>query len=77
VRPGETKSQRFERIAERRVNEALRALRLLGNLSDRRNYAYTEDQVALMLGAIEQGCRALKSKFKAEPGNDRAEFKFK
>lgn len=77
MRPGETKAQRFERIAERRVNEALRALRLLGNLSDRRNYVYTEDQVALILRAIDDASRRLKSKFKAETANDRRGFRFK
>jgi hypothetical protein len=77
VRAGETKSQRFERIAERRVNETLRALRLLGNLSDRRNYAYTDDQVAMILSAIDQGYRALKSRFKAESVTDFQGFRFK
>ena len=77
MRAGETKSQRFERIAERRVNETLRALRLLSNLSDRRNYAYTEDQVAMILAAIDQGCRALKSRFRAESVSDSREFRFK
>lgn len=77
MRSGETKSQKFERIAERRVNEALRALRLLGNLSDRRNYAYTEDQVAMILGAIDEGNRALKSRFKVESATYCRTFRFK
>lgn len=74
---GETKSQKFERIAERRVNETLRALRLLGNLSDRRNYSYTDAQVELILGAIEQGHRALKSRFKAGCISGLRGFRFK
>lgn len=77
MRSGETKAQRFERIAERRVNETLRALRLVGNLSDRRNYAYTDEQVALILDAIDAACRRLKSKFKAESASDRRGFRFK
>ena len=73
----ETKGQRFERIAERRVNEALRSLRLLGNLSDRRNYDYSEDQVATMLGALDLEYRALRSKFKSEVATGSQQFRFR
>jgi hypothetical protein len=61
----ESKAERFERIAARRVNETLRTLRLLGNLSDRRNYSYTDEQTAMILNAIDQEVRALKARFKA------------
>lgn len=75
--PKESKAQKFERIAERRVNETLRSLRLLSNLSDRRNYAYTDDQVAMILSAIDQEYRALKSRFRAESATDYQVFRFK
>jgi hypothetical protein len=74
---GETKAQRFERIAERRVNEALRSLRLLGNLADRRNYEYTDEQVSLLLSAIDQECRGLRSKFKSGSAAGSQPFRFK
>jgi hypothetical protein len=77
VRSGESKAQKFERIAERRVNETLRALRLLGNLSDRRNYAYTEEQVAMILAAIDQEYRSLKGRFKAEAATEAQTFRFR
>jgi hypothetical protein len=77
LRPSETKAERFERIAQRRVNEALRTLRLLGNLSDRRNYAYTDEQVILILNAIDQEVRALKARFKAESATEAQVFRFK
>jgi hypothetical protein len=77
AKPGETKAQRFERIAERRVNETLRGLRLLGNLSDRRNYTYTDDQVAMILNAIDHELRVLKSRFKAELVTEYEMFRFK
>lgn len=73
----ETKAQKFQRIAERRVNETLRALRLLGNLSDRRNYEFTEDQVSSIFGALDQEYRSVRSKFKAESGGANQTFKFK
>jgi hypothetical protein len=73
----ESKAQKFERIAERRVNETLRALRLLGNLADRRNYDYSDDQASLVLSAVDQEVRALRSKFKAEAAAGGQRFSFK
>jgi len=73
----ETKAQKFQRIAERRVNETLRALRLLGNLADRRNYEYTDEQVSSILGAIDHEYRGLRSKFKAESAAAGQPFRFK
>jgi hypothetical protein len=74
---GETKAQKFERIAERRVNETLRALRLLGNLADKRNYEYSDQQVALIFTALDQEYRAIRSRFKAEVNSGSQAFKFK
>jgi len=73
---GESKAAKFNRIAERRVNETLRALRLLGNLSDRRNYEYSEDSVAAMFGAIESEYRNLRARFKTELSATGQPFKF-
>jgi len=69
----ETKSQKFARIAERRVNQVLRELRLLGNLADRRNYEYTEEQVSSILRAIDREYRTLRTRFAADSiaGNER------
>jgi hypothetical protein len=72
----ETKAQKFERIAERRVNETLRAFRLLGNLADRRNYEYTSDQVTKIFSALDHEYRALRSRFKAESSLGGQAFKF-
>ena len=74
---GETNAQRFERIAERRVNETLRSLRLLGNLADRRNYEYTDEQVSTMLGAVEQEYRALRARFRSESTAGTQTFRFR
>jgi hypothetical protein len=71
MRSAESKAERFERIAERRVNETLRSLRLLGNLADRRNYAYSDEQVNAMIAAIDSEFRSLRLRFKSElePGD--------
>ena len=62
---GETKSEKFKRIAQRRVTEVVMKIRLIGNLSDRRNYGYTDDHVRQIFDAIEAEVRANKNKFKS------------
>ena len=38
------KRDRFLRLADKRVNAALNKIRLVGNLSDTRNYEYTDEE---------------------------------
>jgi hypothetical protein len=76
MRPGE-KFMKFERIAERRVSEILNKLRLIGNLSDRRNYAYTDDHVKEIFDAIEAEVKVAKSRFRAEEQTGAPSFAFK
>ena len=72
----ETKRQRFERIAERRANETIKSLRLLGNLSDRRNYDYSPEHVEKLISAVEQEDRVLKGRFRAEITDGAQPFRF-
>jgi hypothetical protein len=72
----ETKAQRFHRLAERRVNTLIKVLRLVGNLSSRKNYVYSEEQVQQMFGAIDQEVRLLKSRFRTDSGSFQKNFKF-
>ena len=59
----ETKDERFARLAEQRVNAILDKLRLLGQLSNRRNYVYSEDQVTTIFRAIQKELNLAKAKF--------------
>ena len=73
----ELKRERFEKLAHRRVNAALKQLQLIGNLSNRRNYVYTDDHVRQMLEVLESGLRNLKHRFRHEgiAGGQKFEFK--
>lgn len=73
----ETRLERFERIAERRVNAAVRVIRLIGNLADRRNYDYSDAHVQQILSAIEQEVRVLKSRFRSDVEGHSKQFKFR
>ncbi len=63
-RAKETKDERFKRLAEQRVNAILDKLRLLGQLSNRSNYGYTEDQIEAAFRAIHAELKDTKAKFR-------------
>ena len=69
----QTRGERFKRLAERRVNTILDKLRLLGQLSNRSNYEYTDAQVDAIFRAIQKDVNAAKSKFR-EGTNGRKRF---
>ena len=48
---GETKEQRFQRLATKRTQAALGKIRLLANLTSS-SYAYTPEQAAKIIGAL-------------------------
>ncbi len=73
-RTTETKSDRFYRIAERRVNAVMNAVRLLGQCSNRRLYEYTDDDVQRMFREIERELRNARQSFVTQD-RDR-QFKF-
>jgi hypothetical protein len=60
----ETREDRFKRIAEKRTDKVLNAIRVLANCSNKSSYAYTEDGVNKIFRAIEEEMRSAKAKFK-------------
>lgn len=73
----ESKLERFERLAQKRVTEALRRLRLVGNLSNRANYEYSDDHVKQLTEALEVELKQLKNRFRQEGGSAGQTFSFK
>lgn len=55
--------ERFVALAEARTDKALTAIRLLGNLSNKSNYEYTDRDVEQILKAIKAEVKALESRF--------------
>lgn len=62
----ETRRSRFKRMAVKRTNKVLEQLRILGNLSNRSHYDFTEVEVNKMFKAIEEQLRGIKSKFRSK-----------
>lgn len=65
--------ERFVALAEARTGRVLNAMRLLGNLSDRSNYEYTEADVVQITRALETELKLVKSRFAdASAGRERS-----
>ena len=59
----ETRQERFKRLAIYRTNAVLEKLRILGNLSNKANYEYEEDEVKKIFWAIDSQVKAIKARF--------------
>ncbi|WP_433595420.1 hypothetical protein [Lysinibacillus xylanilyticus] len=74
---GNKKREKFEELAEKRVTETLKKIRLIGNLSNRNNYDYTDAHVKQILSKLEEELKILRSKFSESHSEKDATFKFK
>jgi hypothetical protein len=59
------KRDRFVELAEARVTKATQTIRLIGNLSNPNNYAYSEEDAHKILAALDGEVKLLKAKFQA------------
>lgn len=55
--------ENFIRLAESRTISVLRSLDLLGNLSNRSNYTFDEDDVIKIFGALSKKLKDVRSRF--------------
>ena len=60
---GETKKQKFKRIAEARTRRVLKDLRLLGNCANKQVYEYEMRDVRQIFSAIEKETRRVRALF--------------
>ena len=72
---GETKEQRFQRLATKRTQAALQKIRLLGNLTSS-SYGYTPDQASKIMGALRAAVDAVEAKFNRVRGSQAVETAF-
>lgn len=61
------KREKFQRLAESRVDTVIDALRILGNCSNKSTYLYDEDQVEEIFGAIQEELDYIKERFMEKP----------
>jgi hypothetical protein len=68
VREGDRK--KFVVLAEKRVTRAINDLRLVGNLSNRSNYKYTDEDVRKIYRALREALEEMKARFERK-GDER------
>jgi len=54
---------KFVRLATKRVTNALKSIQLVGNLSNRSNYDYTEEDVQKIFRALQEELNSCRRKF--------------
>ena len=69
----ETKREKFVRLAEKRTENILNNIRLLGNLANTSNYEYTDEDVSKIIKALKTALSDLEHSFSSS--NKRKTFK--
>lgn len=59
----ENRQERFKRLAKLRGDRVLKDIQLLGNLSNRNNYDYSDHDVRKLFNTIEEELRISKTRF--------------
>ena len=62
----ETKREKFVRLAENRVNNALKQIQLIGNLSNTNAYDYDKDDIDLIVKTLKNAIYDLEKSFRSE-----------
>ncbi len=65
---------RFIDLANRRVNRAIKDLRLVGNLSNRRVYKYDDADAKKIIRALQAEVDVLKARFRGDSDDDGSLF---
>jgi hypothetical protein len=71
------KRENFVRLAESRVTRAIEALRVIGNLSNRSNYEYNEEDIKKIINTLQTEINSLKSQFVIRTTAKNKNFKLK
>jgi hypothetical protein len=66
--------EKFVKLAETRVNKAIKAIKLVGNLSDKTNYSYTEEDVRKIMTALNKELNSVKSRYTSGSKLDEPRF---
>ncbi len=72
---GRDKRAKFVELAQNRVNKALTQIRLVGNLANRANYEFDEEDGRKIVRALQKEVEAVKAKFSDSSGAQGPEFK--
>lgn len=71
----ETDREKFVRLATARVNKAIKAIQIIGNLSNKSNYSYEQPDVEKIFRALGAELKACRLRF--ESSNSQADSQFR
>lgn len=69
------KREKFVELAEARVSRALKDLQLIGNLSNRSAYEFTEVDVKKVFAALQRGLESAKARFTKDGDSSGGDFR--
>jgi len=67
--------EKFVELAEKRVNNTLRGIRLIGNLSNASNYSYTDEDVSKIYRTLRKALEEMKNRFVRRGLSEKESFK--
>jgi hypothetical protein len=67
--------EKFIELAEKRVTKAIKDLRLVGNLANKTNYSYTDDDSKKILVVLENELKNVRRKFESTSSDEDIIFK--
>lgn len=68
------KSAKFVELANKRVNRAVKDISLIGNLANKRNYTYNEEQAKKIIKALQASVDQVKASFLSGIHGQQANF---
>ena len=73
----QSREEKFKRLATKRLENAVKSLRLIGNLSNKSHYLYTKDDANLIIKTLKEEMNNTISQFKiAVAREEKQKFKF-
>ncbi len=67
--------EKFIELAEKRVTKTIKDLRLVGNLANKTNYNYTDDDSKKILNVLENELKNVRRKFESTSSDEDIVFK--
>ena len=69
------KRKKFEEFANRRTNNAINSIRLIGKLSNKNAYEFDNEDINKIIKVLQNEIRLLKSKFEDSKNKESGSFK--
>ena len=66
--------EKFVELAQKRVSRVIKDMRLIGNLSNKTNYAYNDEDVKKIIGTLKSEINRLQKRFETSVSENEENF---